>query len=264
MTCASRQRRPSGAPCRNQRKTSRSSSYTPYLRLPSLPRPRVLARRVQRRPGQVEPDAAPGRRERLGLQPGEDPQALRVALEAAGGPRHLVERRLAGVPERRVAEVVREAGRLDQVGVAAERLAELAADLRALQRVGQPGAREVALPRHDDLGLRGEPAQRRGVQHPRAVALVRRAARPLGRLLDPALLAPALARRHGLIPRSEPRVGAAAEHLVVEVGDRLAGDVADLGRRAAAPPAPAGSATSPRRCPGRWPSPGCAARATGR
>ena len=39
---------------------------------------------------------------------------------------------------------MRQAGGVDQVGVAAERRAELPADLRALQRVGEPGAREVA------------------------------------------------------------------------------------------------------------------------
>jgi len=64
------------------------------------------------------------------------------------------------VPERRVAEVVRQARRVHQVGVAAERRAEFPADLRALQRMGQPGAREVAGPDLDDLRFRGEPAQR--------------------------------------------------------------------------------------------------------
>ena len=34
MTCASRQRRPSGAPARSQSKTGRSSAYTPYLGSP--------------------------------------------------------------------------------------------------------------------------------------------------------------------------------------------------------------------------------------
>ena len=39
---------------------------------------------------------------------------------------------------------MRQAGGVHQVGIAAEARAELAADLRALERVGQPGAREVA------------------------------------------------------------------------------------------------------------------------
>ena len=228
MTWASRQRRPSGRALPEPAEHVEVVVVHAVLPAALLPRPRVLARRVESRPGQVEPDAAPGRGEPLGLQPGEDPQALRVALEPAGGLRHLVQRRLTGVAERRVAEVVGQARRLDQVGVRAERLAELAADLGALQRVGEPGPREVALARHHDLGLRGQPAQRRRVQHPRAVPFVGRAARPLGRLLDPALL-----RRRGPGVGSY-RVGAAvraaAEHLVVEVRHRLARDVADLRR----------------------------------
>ena len=79
--------------------------------------------------------------------------------------------------ERRVAEVVRKACRVDQVGIAAEGRAELAADLRALQRVGEPCAREIGPPYLDDLGLGGEPAQRGTVQHPGPVPLERRAAR---------------------------------------------------------------------------------------
>ena len=79
--------------------------------------------------------------------------------------------RLAGVAERRVPEVVRQAGGLDEVGVAAERLAELAPDLADLDGVGQAGPREVVVPRVDDLGLGREPAQGRGVQDPGAVAL---------------------------------------------------------------------------------------------
>ena len=65
---------------------------------------------------------------------------------------------------------------------------ELAADLRALQRVGQPGAQEVALAGREHLGLGGQAPQRRGVQHPGAVARERRPAGALGGLGDPALL----------------------------------------------------------------------------
>ena len=88
----------------------------------------------------------------------------------------LVERLFAVVPEGRVAQVVGEAGGLDEVGVAAEGRAQLPADLGALQGVGQPGA-GAGVPGglrragRDDLGLAGEPAQRGGVQHAGAVAL---------------------------------------------------------------------------------------------
>jgi len=83
-----------------------------------------------------------------------------------------------------MAEVMGQAGGVDQVRVTAEGSAEFPADLSALQRVRQPGAREVGLPDGDDLRLRGEPAQCGAVQHASAVALERAAARTLVRLGD--------------------------------------------------------------------------------
>jgi hypothetical protein len=65
-------------------------------------------------------------------------------------------------------------GGVDDVGVGTQLLGDAATDLRDLQRVRQPGARHAAdlgpLPRPDDLGLPGEPAQRRGVQDAGPVA----------------------------------------------------------------------------------------------
>jgi hypothetical protein len=74
----------------------------------------------------------------LRLQPGEQPQRLRVALETAAGERAAAgrergERRLPVVAERRMAQVVRQARRVHQVGVAADGGAEFPADLRALE-----------------------------------------------------------------------------------------------------------------------------------
>jgi len=86
-----------------------------------------------------------------------------------------------------MADVVGQAGGVDQVGVAAESRAELAADLRALQRVGEPGPWEVRRPGPDHLRLRRQAAQRGAVQDARAVALEGRAPGALGRLGRPAL-----------------------------------------------------------------------------
>src|SRR6185503_309869 len=110
----------------------------------------------------------------------QDAQRLRVALEAAAGTGELVERAFAVVPERRVADVVREPGGVDDVGVAPEVLGDPPPDLGHLQRVREPGARRAAdlraLTRPDDLRLAREPPQRRGVQHAGAVAGERAAA----------------------------------------------------------------------------------------
>ena len=132
---------------------------------------------------------APGH---LRLEPGEQAQRLGVALEAAAGERAAGigqggQRGLPVVAERRVAEIVRQAGRVDQVGVAAEDRAEVAADLRDLERVGEPGPREIGRPGPHHLRLRREPAQGGAVQDPRAVPLELRALGALGRLRHPAL-----------------------------------------------------------------------------
>jgi hypothetical protein len=57
------------------------------------------------------------------------------------------------MPVGRVPDVVGKAGRVDEIRVAAERLAEFAADLRALERVGEPGSRKVVLAGYYDLRL---------------------------------------------------------------------------------------------------------------
>jgi hypothetical protein len=151
--------------------------------------PGVLRARVERGPREVEAHGAAVGVEGLGVQPGQDAQRLGVALEASAGVAHLVERPLTVVPERRVAEVVRERGGLDDVRVAAQGPAEVACDLRDLEGVGQPVAHEVVGLRPDDLRLGREPAQRRRVHEPGPVALERRAIvrrRALGRLDHPA------------------------------------------------------------------------------
>ena len=231
MTCASRQRRPSGAPRRNQRKTSRSSSYTPYLRGVSARVHGYLHAASSDRPGQVEPDAAPVRRERLGLQPGEDPQALRVALEAAGRrppPRPAPPRRCARTAGGRG----RAPGRRSRPG-------------RGRQPSALPSSRPIWAHSSEWVSrVRGKSlspgtttwvlaASRRSADECSTRARSRSYAvrpAPLGRLLDPPLLGgrvPVIGGRHTAFgPESALRWN----DLVVEVRQRLAGDVAELGR----------------------------------
>ena len=110
-------------------------------------RPGVLGGGVEAGAGEVQTGGAAVRVRPLGLEPGEDAQRLGVPLEPADVGRDGVERLLAVVAERRVAEVVRETGGVHDVRVAAERGAELAADLRHLERVGQAGPGEVVTAR---------------------------------------------------------------------------------------------------------------------
>jgi hypothetical protein len=149
------------------------------LPLAAAPQPRVLAGPVEGGAGEVQPARGLAVAD-LGLEPGQDPQGLGVALEPAAGRAELVEGPFAVVAEGRMADVVGEPGGVHDVRVAAQLLGDPAADLRDLQRVRQPGARDAAdlgaLPRPDDLGLPREPAQRGGVQDSGAVPGERAAA----------------------------------------------------------------------------------------
>jgi hypothetical protein len=89
----------------------------------------------------------------------------------------LVERGLADVAERRVAQVVSERDRLGQVLVQRESARDGAGDPHGLERVGQPRAVVVALRRDEDLRLVLQPAERLGVDDPIAVPLEGRAQR---------------------------------------------------------------------------------------
>ncbi len=106
----------------------------------------------------------------FGLQAGQDAEVLRVALEAAVFGGDLVEGAFAVVAVRRMPDVVGQPGHVDEVGIAAQTDGHAAADLGDLQRMGQPGARRLALARPDHLRLVGQPAQGGAVQHPGPVA----------------------------------------------------------------------------------------------
>ena len=59
-------------------------------------------------------------------------------VEAAERGEALIERALAGMAERRMAEIVRERQRLGEVFVEAERARDRTGDLLDLERMGQP------------------------------------------------------------------------------------------------------------------------------
>ena len=86
-----------------------------------------------------------------------------------------VERLLAGVAERRVAGVVAEPDRLDEILVQPQRAGDDARDPGRLERVGHARAVVVAGRVDEDLRLALQPAERLRVDDPVAVALERRA-----------------------------------------------------------------------------------------
>src|SRR3954453_5028772 len=101
--------------------------------------------------------------------------------------KHLViERLLAGMTERRVAEIMRQRQRLGEVLVEAESARDGAGDLRDFDTVGQPRAVMVALVIDEDLSLVLEAPERGRMNYAIAVALKRRAQLALRLLVQPA------------------------------------------------------------------------------
>ena len=95
------------------------------------------------------------------LEPRHHAERLGVVVEAAVAGQAAVERALAGVPERRVAEIVGERRGLRQILVEAERTGERPGDLGDFERVCKARAVVVALMVDEYLGLVGEPAKSR-------------------------------------------------------------------------------------------------------
>src|SRR5256886_9890859 len=106
-------------------------------------------------------------------------QALAVVLKPAVVFHQLVQYHLAFVPERGVAEVVRQRDGLRQVFVELERSGDVAGDGGDFYRVRQPRAQMVAAAVQEDLGFIFEPAKGARVNDAIAVALIMCA--PVGR-----------------------------------------------------------------------------------
>ena len=106
-----------------------------------------------------------------------DPQRLLVVAEAAAEAllQRGVERLLARVAEGRMAHVVAEPDRLDEVLVQPQRPRDAARDPGRLERVRHPRAVVVAGGIDEDLRLALQAPERLRVQDPVAVALERRA-----------------------------------------------------------------------------------------
>ena len=163
----------------------------------------VLDQALQRLPGEIEAVEAGV----AALEIGDDAQRLRIVVEAAVILDAGVERALAGVAERRMAEIVRQRQSLGEVLVEAERAGQRPGDLDHFQRVGQPGAVMVAFVVDEDLRLVRQAPERGGMDDAVAIAaeIVARAAVRLGK-------APAAARQR-IGGERRPRDGGGNGHL---------------------------------------------------
>ena len=156
----------------------------------------VLDDALQRLPSEVQPPE----RGIAVLQMRHDAQALGIMVEAANRLHRLVQRILAGMAERRMAEVVSQRNRLDQILVKRQRPRQRPRDLRHLQAVRQPRAVMVALVIDEHLRLMDEPAERGRMHDAVAVALIDGARGAWRLLMEPAAALPGVhgvACKHG-------------------------------------------------------------------
>ena len=128
----------------------------------------MFDQRLQRLGGQIEAVE-------LGiatLERRNDTEAVAVMVEAAVIGEARGQGVLAGVAERRVAEIVAESGGLGEILVEAQIPGDRAGDLGHLDGVGQPGSKMVALLVHEHLGLVRQAPESGGMDDAVAVALI--------------------------------------------------------------------------------------------
>ena len=135
----------------------------------------VLGQPLERLPRQIEPIPA-----RIGaLDRHQRAQRVSVVIEPARAPflHRRAERRLqrvfAGMAERRMADVMREAQSLGQILVEPKRARDRPADLRDFQAVGEPDAEMIAIGGEKHLRLVTQAAKRDRMDDPIAIALKR-------------------------------------------------------------------------------------------
>ena len=105
----------------------------------------------------------------------DNAQRMQIVVEPQSVPlQALVQRALAGVPERRMADVVHQRQRLRQVLVQSQRLGHAARNLHHLDGVGQAAAKVVGRATGKHLRLARQPAEGARLHNAFAVALERR------------------------------------------------------------------------------------------
>ena len=152
----------------------------------------VLGQAFERFPGQIQAIVlAIGR-----FEARQGPQAMGVVIEPAMRLERGVERILAGVAERRMADVMRQRQCFGQVLVEAQRPRDDAGDLRHLEAVGQADAIVIAIGRDEHLRLVAQPAEGDRMDDPVTIALIV-TARPTREIARQRELPPARERRIG-------------------------------------------------------------------
>ncbi len=115
------------------------------------------------------------------LERGHHAQSLRIVIETAERRQASIQRALAGMAKRRVAEVVSERQRLGQILIEPQPPRQRASNLGDFKRMGEARAIMVALVENENLGFVLEPAEGSGVND--AVTIAAKGASGLARRL---------------------------------------------------------------------------------
>ena len=111
------------------------------------------------------------------LQFRHDAQGVAVVIKATPRRHHPFQRILTAMPERRVAQIMRQRQRLGEILVDTERAGQAAGDLRHFQAMGETHAEMITIRRDKHLRLVAQPAERAGMDDPVTIARKRAARR---------------------------------------------------------------------------------------
>jgi hypothetical protein len=105
----------------------------------------------------------------------DDPQCMKIVIKShAVMPEALIQRTLAGMPERRMANVMYKGKRLSQINIEIECRSDVPSDLRHLHGMRQTAAEMIRCAAGEHLRLTCETAERARLNYTVAVALKRR------------------------------------------------------------------------------------------
>ena len=134
-------------------------------------RPRVFAGRIEARSSEVQSERSPGVIEHFRFDTCEDPESLCVSFKPTERESPVVEGFLAVVPKGWVAQIVSQAGRVNEVGVEPQTRSDFATNLSYFEGMGEPVPGEIeACGRRQHLRFRSQSSKRAGVQQAPSIA----------------------------------------------------------------------------------------------
>ncbi len=133
---------------------------------------RIIARVLDDAFTHAQREIQPAKGRITDLEVFDDPQRVQIVIEAQAKFLHrFIQGPLAGMPKRRMTNVMHQRQRFGHIFVQLERTGDSARNLRHLHGVGEPAAKVIGVAVSEDLGFARQAAKRPRVDHPRPVTL---------------------------------------------------------------------------------------------